>query len=91
MKIGLKSLLLIFILALLLTNIFLFAKGIVLADTTQKIQINIERLKTENNQLQTQLYSSSSLDKLEKTAESLGFTKIASPLYLENPRYAQLQ
>ncbi|OGK19287.1 hypothetical protein A3D80_00260 [Candidatus Roizmanbacteria bacterium RIFCSPHIGHO2_02_FULL_40_13b] len=91
MKIGTKSVLFIGILILLVTNIVLFAKGIVMADTAQKIQITIERLKIENNQLQTKLYSSSSLDKLDKTAQSLGFTKIASPLYLENPRYAQAQ
>lgn len=80
---------LVLIVSLAIANIGLFARSVILADSTVKIETNLEKLIAENEDLEHQLYLTSSFDSLSKKAVSLGFIKQAEPLYLENLRFAQ--
>ncbi len=73
---------------LLGANVFLFAKGIVVSDTVQRLEISTEKLKIENSDLQTKLYKINSLSNMDLIATDLGFTKKAEPIFLDAPAFA---
>ena len=73
---------------LIAANIYLFAQGIVVSDTIQRLEISTEKLKIENSDLQTKLYKINSLSSIDVIANDLGFTKKADPVFLDSPAYA---
>lgn len=85
----LKRTLSITIFILFIVNVILFSKSVILSDSIQNLESNIQKVKMENEELEKQMYSAKSLDNLDKLAPELGFTKKAEPLYLESLRYAQ--
>lgn len=78
----------ILIAVLIAANVYLFAKGIVVSDTVQRLEIATEKLKIENSDLQTKLYKINSLSNMDLIATDLGFTKKAEPIFLNAPAFA---
>lgn len=84
-----KHIIIIVVLGLSLVNIVLFAKSVILADSISKLETSIQKVSINNKKLEKQLYASNSLERIEKKAGKLGFTKKAAPVYLETLHYAQ--
>ncbi len=89
MKIKIGYIIIAIVLGLSFINIILFAKSVILADSIQKIELSTEKVITENQRLEEKLYSENSSEMIEKKAEWLGFTKKATPVYLDTLQYAQ--
>ncbi len=86
-KIGI----LVMLLVLMLGNIVVFAKSVHLSDNISLIEHDITSLRKENETLQKKMYAENSLTSLVYTAEQLGFTKQAEPVFFEKPNYAMAQ
>lgn len=69
-------------------NIYLFAQGIAVSDSVQKLELSTQKLKIENSELQAKLYKVNSLSNLEQLALDLGFTQNSQPLFLDTPAFA---
>lgn len=89
MRLKIGHIIIIVVLALSFINIFLFAKSVILADSIQKLELSTEKLVTQNQRLEQELYASNSSTMLQKKAEWLGFSKQATPVYLDTLQYAQ--
>lgn len=88
MSTSFKPITISLIIILVVVNSFFFVKTLFLGDNLLKMEKEIKRLKIENSELETKLYSLNSLQHLQKVAARLGFTKKQDLLYLENLRYA---
>lgn len=77
--------------ALLASNIVIFAKSMHLSDQMTHLESETRELRKESTQLEQKMYSESSLENLSTLAEHLGFTKSAEPIYLETNEYALAQ
>jgi cell division protein FtsL len=81
----------VMILALMLGNIVVFAKSVHLSDNISLLEHDITEIRKENEYLQKKMYAESSLTSLAYSAEQLGFTKQAEPVFFEKPNYAMAQ
>lgn len=79
------------LLSLMIGNIVVFAKSVHLADSISTLEKDITTLRKENEYLQKKMYAENSLVSLQYTAEQLGFTKQAEPVFFEKPHYAMAQ
>jgi cell division protein FtsL len=85
---NLKLFIILLVLCLLGSNAYIFTKTLFLGDNILKIEIDSEKLKIENSDLEKKFYSLTSLKNLTELASSLGFTKQSEPIYLDNLKYA---
>ncbi len=72
-------------------NIILFARSVSLSDSIVKMEQQTDHLKTANQQLEQKLFSLNSLNRIDKVADYLGFTKSAQVLELQTDKYAMNQ
>ena len=79
----------IIVFVLFTINVILFAKTIILTDAITKLESEMEKNKIENRELERQLYTAQSLDRLNKQAVRLGFVKKAEPIPIDMVRFAQ--
>ena len=91
MKKRATTIILMLVIGLAFANIILFARSVILADNTVKLEENFLKIAAENEDLEHQLYVIASFESLNKKAAGLGFVKKAEPLYLESLRFAQAQ
>ena len=73
------------LLVLMLGNIFIFAKSVHLSDNISLLEHDIVSLKKENEYLQKKIYAENSIVSLNYSAQQLGFTKQAEPVFFEKP------
>ncbi|KXK12275.1 MAG: hypothetical protein UZ22_OP11002000074 [Microgenomates bacterium OLB23] len=81
----------IMVLGLMPGNIVVFAKSVHLADNISILEKDIASVRKENEYLQKKMYAENSLTSLMYSAEQLGFTKQAEPVFFEKPHYAMAQ
>lgn len=81
----------VIVLSLMLGNIVVFAKSVHLSDSISVLEHDITEMRKENENLQKKMYAEDSLTSLAYTAEQLGFTKQAEPIFFEKPNYAMAQ
>jgi cell division protein FtsL len=81
----------VMILMLMLGNIVVFAKSVHLSDNISLLEHDITSMRKENEYLQKKMYAEDSLTSLAYSAEQLGFTKQAEPVFFEKPNYAMAQ
>ena len=79
------------LLVLMLGNIFIFTKSVHLSDNISLLEHDIVSLKKENEYLQKKIYAENSIVSLNYSAQQLGFTKQAEPVFFEKPNYAMAQ
>lgn len=83
-----KKIFLIFLVFLLLANIFIFMVNIQLGEEIKMYDKKINLLRQENLDLETKIYQLTSYEKIASLAAQLNFVKNESPLYLEEIKYA---
>lgn len=88
MKFNIKTTVIGLIIFLIVINIYLCVQSLFLGETILKLEEDIKKLSLENLQLEKKVFSLNSVESLEKKAQTLGFTKKAEPIYLENLKYA---
>lgn len=69
-------------------NIYIFVRGMALADNINRFQDQIAELTTDNQHLQTEIYAAESLQRAASLSASLSFTKKSVPFYFEQLKYA---
>lgn len=88
MKFNIRTTIIALIIFLIAINIYLCVQSLFLGETILKLEEDIQKLILENSQLEKKVFFLNSVESLEKKAQSLGFTKKAEPIYLENLKYA---
>ncbi len=74
--------------SLIFINVFIFINGIRLSQKITFYEINTQKLKKENLELEAYLYKINSLQFTSSQAAKLDFSKKADPYFLENLRFA---
>lgn len=83
-----KPIIVLFILTLMTANIMLFAQTVSLSDEMVKMESEALSLRVDNQKLEQKLYSLSSLKRIDKLSDYLGFTQTAQVLELTSQKYA---
>ncbi|MFH1827466.1 MAG: hypothetical protein ABH812_03505 [bacterium] len=78
----------IIFITLIMLNLWVFTKGMFLSQEISKYEINTQKLKKENMELETKLYKINSLKNTSSIAASLDFSKKADPYFLDNLKVA---
>lgn len=86
-----KVTMLVIFVALLASNVIVFAQSVRLSDEIVDMETQTKSLQKENARLEQEVYTQNSLTNLQELADQLGFRKTAEPIYLESNEFASLQ
>ena len=90
-EINKKLSLIVLIFSLMTINIIMFARTVSVSDSIVKIEVETQRLKIENQQLEQKLFLLSSLTRIDKVADYLGFTQGPQVLELDPLKYVAVR
>ena len=85
---ALKTIIFTLFIGLILVNIFIFVAGIKSSAAVAHMEKDLEKLKQENVDLESQLSQIDSLDYAASIAASFDFDRRAVPTYLDSLKYA---
>ncbi len=78
----------VFILLLVLCNIYLFMQGMYLSNEIGRFEVKAQQLHQENIELEKKVFAAESLDHAASVAATLGFVIKSQPYSLESLKYA---
>jgi len=88
MKKLIKPTIILFFIALVVANVYIFVVGIKSSVEITKMESQLENLRQENYSLESKLGEVSSLEYAASMAANMDFSKKAVPTYLESLKYA---
>lgn len=83
-----KNIVLVVFLTLMIGNMYVFLSGVALGDEINHYEKEITRLHQENLDIEKKVYDAESLNYAASIAAQLDFSKHATPVYLDNLKYA---